>query len=226
MVNVKGPMMGMTFQGMGCLGYDNMLQKFVAGWIDNMGTGIMRSEGTGSDGDKTITFTGQMMEPMTKKMTDYKYVYEIKSNDEFTMRWWAPSMKDGKMFESMTITYSNGADTSLNDRTAAAQQRRGRSDCTEHGGGGFGHGCRELREQGFFLGPPRITVAEDFEDAVTDSQRVPQCDRAGRREHDRERLPVVRIPHRRRTRVHRRYDRVISPLRQRDETRAVVSLHG
>jgi len=106
MVNVKGPMMGMTFQGMGCLGYDNMLQKFVAGWIDNMGTGIMRSEGTGSDGDKTITFTGQMMEPMTKKMTDYKYVYEIKSNDEFTMRWWTPSMKDGKMFESMTITYT------------------------------------------------------------------------------------------------------------------------
>jgi hypothetical protein len=106
MINVKGPMMGMNFMGMGCLGYDNMLQKFVAGWIDNMGTGIMRSEGVGSDNDKTITFTGQMLEPMTKKMTDYKYAYEIKSNDEFVMRWWTPSMKDGKMFESMTITYT------------------------------------------------------------------------------------------------------------------------
>ena len=46
MVTVKGPMMGSEFEGMGCLGYDNTIQKHVAGWIDNMGTGIMRSEGT------------------------------------------------------------------------------------------------------------------------------------------------------------------------------------
>ena len=39
-------------------------------------------------------------------MKEYKYTYEIKSNDEFVMRWWSPSMSDGKMFESMVITYT------------------------------------------------------------------------------------------------------------------------
>ena len=106
MSNVRGPMMGSTFEGMGCLGYDNTLKKYVAGWIDNMSTGVMRSEGTSSDNGKTITFAGEMMCAIEHTMKQYKYQYEIKSNDEFTMRWWAPGMSDGKMFESMVITYT------------------------------------------------------------------------------------------------------------------------
>src|SRR5439155_23638100 len=105
LVSVEGPMMGSKFEGMGCLGYDNNIQKYVAAWIDNMGTGIMRSEGTADNGDKTITFEGKEIDPMSKKLAPYKYVYEIKSNDEFTMRWSSPSMTDGKMFESMVIVY-------------------------------------------------------------------------------------------------------------------------
>src|SRR2546421_1882817 len=103
--NVKGPMMGSEFVGMGCLGYDNTLQKHVAAWIDNMGTGIMRAEGTCDASTKTITFQGEMMCPIRHKQMPYKFTYEIKSNDEFTMRWWAPSMTDDKMFESMVIDY-------------------------------------------------------------------------------------------------------------------------
>ena len=106
LTNVTGAMMGDQFKGMGCLGYDNTLQKPVSAWIDNMGTGIMRSEGTCSNDDKTLTFEGEMMDPMTKKMTKYKYVYDIKNNDEFSMHWWQPSMSDGKMFESMVIDYT------------------------------------------------------------------------------------------------------------------------
>jgi roadblock/LC7 domain-containing protein len=98
-----GEFMGQEFLGMGCLGYDNVLGKHVAAWIDNMGTGIMRSEGTCDDTGKVITFEGEMIDAMTKKPIQYKYVYEIKSDDEFTMRWWGPSMTDGKMFESMVI---------------------------------------------------------------------------------------------------------------------------
>jgi hypothetical protein len=104
--SVNGPMMGMQFEGMGCLGYDNVLQKHVAAWIDSMGTGIMRSEGTCDGACKNITFEGEMMDPMTKKMAKYKYSFEVKSNDEFVMHWWSPSMSDGKMFEMMTIDYT------------------------------------------------------------------------------------------------------------------------
>jgi hypothetical protein len=34
-----------TFKGMGIEGYDNVKKKFVGSWVDNMGTGIMMSEG-------------------------------------------------------------------------------------------------------------------------------------------------------------------------------------
>lgn len=101
---VKGPMMGSEFVGMGCLGYDNNLGKHVSAWIDNMGTGIMRSEGTCSADHKTITFEGKELDSMTKKVQPYKYTYELKSADEYAMHWWTPG-PDGKMFESMTIEY-------------------------------------------------------------------------------------------------------------------------
>jgi hypothetical protein len=101
---VKGPMMGMEFEGMGCLGYDNLLKKYVSGWIDNMGTSLLRAEGTASANGKTITFEGEMLDPMSKKPAKYKNVYEIKSADEFTMRMVAPS-PDGKMFECMVIEF-------------------------------------------------------------------------------------------------------------------------
>ena len=35
-----GKMKDMQFKGMGVEGYDNVKKKFVASWIDNMGTGI------------------------------------------------------------------------------------------------------------------------------------------------------------------------------------------
>ena len=98
--------MEQPFHGQGLTGYDNLKKKYVGTWIDNMGTGIMRSEGTCDGACKTITFEGEMMDPMLKKMTKYKYTFEVKSNDEFAMRWWSPSMSDGKMFEMMTITYT------------------------------------------------------------------------------------------------------------------------
>jgi Protein of unknown function (DUF1579) len=106
MTHVKGPMMGGDFEGMGALAYDNSIQKYVSAWIDSMGTGIMRSEGTSKDDGKTITFTGEMMDPMMKKMTQYKYEFKVADNDHFSMTWWTPSATDGKMFESMTIEYT------------------------------------------------------------------------------------------------------------------------
>jgi hypothetical protein len=99
-------MMGMPFEGMGCMGYDNVAKKHVSAWIDSMGTGIMYSEGTCDGSCNTITFNGEMLCPIEHTNKPYKYTYEIKGNDEFVMRWWSPSPADGKMFESMVITYT------------------------------------------------------------------------------------------------------------------------
>ena len=49
----------MNFKGMSLDGYDNVKKKFVAGWVDSMGTGIMMTEGTYDAGTKAFTHTGE-----------------------------------------------------------------------------------------------------------------------------------------------------------------------
>jgi hypothetical protein len=41
----SGTMMGMPFEGMSILGYDNSKKVFTSTWIDNFGTGIMTLNG-------------------------------------------------------------------------------------------------------------------------------------------------------------------------------------
>jgi hypothetical protein len=54
-----GKVQTMKFIGMSMDGYDNVKKKFVSGWIDNMGTGIMMTEGTYDAATKTFTHTGE-----------------------------------------------------------------------------------------------------------------------------------------------------------------------
>ena len=63
-----GSMMGMPFEGYEISGYDNVKKEFFNVWMDNMGTGIMVSTGTYDEATKTLTFTGQMTEPMGTEM--------------------------------------------------------------------------------------------------------------------------------------------------------------
>src|SRR5215472_2346550 len=49
-----GKMKDIQFKGMGTEGYDNVKQRFVGSWIDNMGTGIQFSEGTYDPASKTF----------------------------------------------------------------------------------------------------------------------------------------------------------------------------
>jgi hypothetical protein len=55
--------MDSEFKGIGTEGYDNVKKKYVASWIDNMGTGIMAMEGTYDPATKTLTYIGEE-EPM------------------------------------------------------------------------------------------------------------------------------------------------------------------
>src|SRR4029077_809218 len=48
----------MNFHGMSLDGYDNVKQKFISSWIDNMGTGIMMLDGTYDAATKAFTYTG------------------------------------------------------------------------------------------------------------------------------------------------------------------------
>ena len=72
MPGADGKMKDMQFKGMGIEGYDNVKKKFVGSWIDNMGTGIMMSEGTYDPATKTFTYTTdeEMMPGMKTKIRE------------------------------------------------------------------------------------------------------------------------------------------------------------
>ena len=57
------PFMGMPFEGSAISGYDNATKKFFGVWIDNMGTGVMMTEGTFDEATKTFTYTGSGIGP-------------------------------------------------------------------------------------------------------------------------------------------------------------------
>ncbi len=59
----EGAFMGMTFQGMGVAGYDNVRQVYFSSWFDSMGTGVMNSEGN-PDASGAIVYLGEMPDPL------------------------------------------------------------------------------------------------------------------------------------------------------------------
>ncbi len=56
MPGADGRMTDVSFEGMSIEGYDNVKQKFVSTWIDNMGTSITMSEGAYDPATKTFTY--------------------------------------------------------------------------------------------------------------------------------------------------------------------------
>ncbi|PWT93001.1 MAG: hypothetical protein C5B54_02560 [Acidobacteria bacterium] len=103
--DAEGNFNGMPFHGMGLYGYDNATKKYVATWVDNMGTGQAWSSGTSEDGGKTIKYTGTMTDPMSGKSMTYHSVMHMVSNDEYHMEMMGPG-KDGKDMKMMEITYT------------------------------------------------------------------------------------------------------------------------
>jgi hypothetical protein len=100
----KGDFMGMPFEGRGVTGYDNVKKQYFGTWIDNMGTGMMTSVGTGGSGN-TMTFDGTYADPMTGKDTICKEKITMVDADHHNMEMWMPG-PDGKLYKAMEIAYT------------------------------------------------------------------------------------------------------------------------
>ena len=101
----SGQMMGMPFSGMGLYGYDNVIGKYVSVWIDNMGTGIMKSEGTADASGKVITWVGSMSDPMTGKPTKERMVTTWVDDNHYTVEMYGVPPGAKKEMKTMTIDY-------------------------------------------------------------------------------------------------------------------------
>jgi len=93
------------FEGMGITGYDNGTKKYVNSWVDNMGTGIMNSEGTCDASGKVITYTGKYFDPMSGIEKSARSVARIISADKHVFEMYDKSA-DGKEFMSLEVTYT------------------------------------------------------------------------------------------------------------------------
>jgi hypothetical protein len=87
MPGADGKITEMNFIGMSMDGYDNVKKKFVSGWVDNMGTGIMTMDGTYDAATKAFTYTGEyeMMPGMKEKV---RQVIKLTDASHMTMEYY------------------------------------------------------------------------------------------------------------------------------------------
>ena len=97
-----GKMMEMSFKGMGTEGYDNAKKKYVASWIDNMGTGIMLMEGTYDPATKSLTYLGEE-EPMPGMKMKVRQVVKTIDDNHRMIEFY--EVHDGGETKTMEITY-------------------------------------------------------------------------------------------------------------------------
>jgi hypothetical protein len=101
---VTGEAMGMPFEGISIIGYDNGKKQFTGVWLDTMSTSIMHGEGKLAADGKTLEMTWEGFDPVKNEMCS------MRSIDKFTdANTWASEFygtKDGKEFKMMEIAYT------------------------------------------------------------------------------------------------------------------------
>jgi hypothetical protein len=104
----SGDMMGMPFEGMSTLAFDNGKKQFVSTWIDNMGTGMMVSSGKWDDASKSVTFKGKMVDATAGngKEVEFREVFKVTDNDHQSMEMYAVDPASGKEFKTMEIKFT------------------------------------------------------------------------------------------------------------------------
>jgi hypothetical protein len=101
-----GQLHDMEFKGMSIDAYDNVKQKFVSSWIDNMGTSIVILEGTYDPASKTLTYyTEEEMMPGVK--TKAKQTIKFLDHDHYVLDWY--EKRGGEEAKTMEINYTRQA---------------------------------------------------------------------------------------------------------------------
>ena len=95
----------MPFEGMGIVGYDKLLKKFVSVWIDNMGTGLMQGTGTYDAATKTYTYTTMVPDVLSGNYKKGRTVERVVNENQWVMEMY-DTTPDGKEFVTMKGVYT------------------------------------------------------------------------------------------------------------------------
>ncbi len=88
-------MMGMPMTGKSLTGYDNAKKKFVSSWIDNLGSGIVRMEGSYDETTKTLHLKGKQSDPGTDGESDIRQEQKWIDDDTYVLSMYGTG-HDGK----------------------------------------------------------------------------------------------------------------------------------
>ncbi len=108
--NVEGELMGESFHGLGIFGFDNLKQAYVGAWVDNMNTGILRSEGTASGDGKTLNSPTEHPDFQNGAYTKNRIVERQISNDKIVSTFYNRS-PDGQEYVHMELTYTRDGES-------------------------------------------------------------------------------------------------------------------
>jgi len=107
--NYTGTMMGMPYMGRGIMGYDNAKKVFVSTWVDNFGSGMMKSEGTYDEATKSLTMIGKFVDPATKKDVTWKQITTIVDENTYTNEFYSDQTGEEMKAMVQTATRKVGA---------------------------------------------------------------------------------------------------------------------
>jgi hypothetical protein len=103
----NGDMMGMPFEGMSVMGYDNATKQFTSSWVDTWSTGIMNMSGFWDASSKTLTLTGKTPDiNRPGKECSFKEVFKVIDDNTQIMEMYGPDPKTGKEYKMMEIKMS------------------------------------------------------------------------------------------------------------------------
>ncbi|HZW10645.1 MAG TPA: DUF1579 domain-containing protein [Phycisphaerales bacterium] len=99
--HVTGSMEGSDdeFRGMGIIGYNTVEHRYESVWIENMATHMSFMNGEMSPDGKTMTFEGDVLDPMTGQRVHSRYVSDMSDPDRHTSVGYGTG-PDGKEFKS------------------------------------------------------------------------------------------------------------------------------
>jgi len=103
-IEINGEMPGMgPYLGVAIVGYDNISQKFVSTWIDNMSTSMAQGEGELSKDGKTLSWTYTCNCPLTKKPISMRQIETSTGLGKKTIEMFGADPKSGKEYQMMRI---------------------------------------------------------------------------------------------------------------------------
>ncbi len=105
--NFRGQFGGRSYRGMGVSGYDNAKKKFIGMWIDNMGTGMLTTEGAYNEETHELVETGVASSPSGEEKM--KMVSRYVDDDQFTFTMYTVQ-PNGKEVKSMEMIYTRQGD--------------------------------------------------------------------------------------------------------------------